>query len=248
MMKNCNICNNELRKVFTKKVLKKYDVTYSQCKNCGLLQPENVYWLEEAYRSPISTTDSGYLGRNILMSRITLVIFYSLFKTKDAFLDFAGGYGLFARLMNDYGLKFFWEDKYTQGIFAGGLEYNNQKIKAVTCFECFEHFQDPVTEFKKILELSNTVLFSTTLLSEKDLPDTETWGYYGFEHGQHIAFYTEKSLRTLAEMFNLHFYTDGKNIHMITHKKISNILFTFLVFLPKLQIDFLLKKLIIMFR
>lgn len=246
MKQLCNVCKSELNKVFTKRVLEKYDVIYYQCSNCKLLQTENPYWLEEAYNQAISSTDSGYIGRNILMSRITLIVFYSLFKTKDAFLDFAGGYGLFARLMNDYGLRFYWDDKYTQGIFARGLEYDNQKIKAVTCFECFEHFQDPVVELKKILELSNTILFSTTLISEKELPDTDTWGYYGFEHGQHIAFYTEKSLRTLAKMFNLHFYTDGKNIHMITHKKISNTLFKFLVFLPKLQMDILLKKIIAM--
>jgi|SRR3989344_3677569 len=243
-MKTCNICGQELGKIFTRKVLERYDVDYYQCKNCRLLQTENPYWLDEAYKNTITATDSGYIGRNILMSRITLIVFYFLFNINDKFLDYAGGYGLFARLMNDYGLKFFWMDKYTKGIFASGLEYDNEKIEAVTCFECFEHFHNPTDELKKTLKMCNTILFSTKLIPVDTIPNVDTWGYYGFHHGQHITFYSEKSLRILASKFRLNFYTDGKNIHMITDKKISNLLFKILVILPKLQIDILLRKLI----
>ncbi len=194
MMKNCNICNKELHKVFTKKVLEKYDVDYYHCKNCHLIQTEEPYWLEEAYKNTITKTDTGYVGRNILMSRISLVVFYFLFKTTDNFLDYAGGYGLFTRLMNDYGLKFLWLDKYTENIFAGGLEYKNEKISAITCFECFEHFHDVTTECKNMLTISNTILFSTQLIPDNTIPDPLVWDYYGFYCGQHLTFYSEKSL------------------------------------------------------
>ncbi|MCK9344975.1 MAG: class I SAM-dependent methyltransferase [Candidatus Pacebacteria bacterium] len=243
-MKTCNICGKEVEKIFTKRVLEKYDVDYFHCKNCHFIQTETPYWLDEAYKNSINKSDTGYVGRNILMSRITLVIFYTLFSAKDKFLDYAGGYGLFARLMNDYGLKFYWMDQYTEGIFATGLEYHNEEIKAVTCFECFEHFPAPVEEIKKILSISNTILFSTKLIPPNEIPDPDAWGYYGFHHGQHVAFYSEQSLRNLASKFGLHFYTDGKNIHIITNKKINNWLFKILVFAPKLQIEVILRKII----
>ena len=243
-MKICNICNQKLEKIFTKKILKKYDVNYFHCKNCHLIQTEKPYWLEESYKDTITDTDTGYVGRNILMSRVSLIIIYFLFKKSSNFLDYAGGYGLFTRLMNDYGIKFFWTDKYTKNIFAKGLEYNDEKIELSTCFECFEHFYDVVGECKKILEISDTIIFSTKLISKTSIPDPDTWGYYGFDHGQHITLYSERSLRNLASTLKLNFYTDEKNIHMITNKTINSNLFKILAFLPKLQIDLILKKLI----
>jgi len=243
-MKTCNICNQELYKVFTKKILNKYDVEYYHCKNCHLIQTEKPYWLEEAYKNTITKTDTGYVGRNILMSRICLVIFYFLFKITDKFLDYAGGYGLFTRLMNDYGLKFFWTDKYTENIFASGLEHKNEKIDAITCFECFEHFYEPINECKKILEISNTILFSTKLIPTDTIPNPDTWGYYGFDHGQHVTFYSKRSLKNIASTLGLNFYTDGNSVHMITNKKIGNITFKILTYLPKFQIDLFLKKII----
>jgi hypothetical protein len=40
-------------------------------------------------------------------------------------------------------------------------------------------------------------MFSTLLVPEP-APKLEDWWYYGLEHGQHIAFYTRKSLAVLA--------------------------------------------------
>lgn len=243
-MKTCDICSWGMRKVFTKKVLDRYDVDYYQCSNCHLLQTEVPYWLNESYKNPIATTDTGYVGRNILMSRISLIILYTLFKAKDKFLDYAGGYGLLARIMNDYGLTFFWMDKYTEGIFASGLEYSNERINAITCFECFEHFYNPTEECSGMLKMCKTIIFSTKLIPADTIPDVDTWGYYSFYDGQHVTLYSEKSLRSLSRKFGLNFNTDGNNIHMITDKKINNLLFRIVLFLPKLQIDILIRKLI----
>jgi hypothetical protein len=38
-------------------------------------------------------------------------------------------------------------------------------------------------------------------------------------HGQHIGFFLEKTFEYLAEKHNLHFYTNGKNIHLLTDKQ-----------------------------
>jgi hypothetical protein len=38
-------------------------------------------------------------------------------------------------------------------------------------------------------------------------------------HGQHIGFFLEKTFEYLAEKHNLHFYTNGQNIHLLTDKQ-----------------------------
>lgn len=244
MNKNCDICGANMSSIFTQKVLEKYNVTYFYCKECHFIQTMNPYWLDEAYTNSINDSDTGYLGRNILMSRITLILIYFLFPLNSKYLDYAGGYGIFTRLMNDYGITFLWSDSYTKNLFAQGLEYTNQKIEMVTCFEAFEHFTNPVEECKKILSLSNSILLSTTLIPADEIPDPHTWGYYGFHHGQHIAFYSKKALERLAKKYNLHLYTNNSNIHLITHKKINSFFFRCLILSTKLQIDILIKKLL----
>ena len=53
----------------------KYQIDYFFCKNCGFLQTEKPYWLEEAYKDSINDSDTGYLQRNVLFSKKTLKLF-----------------------------------------------------------------------------------------------------------------------------------------------------------------------------
>jgi hypothetical protein len=178
------------------------------------------------------------------MSRITLIIFVFLFGKRGAYLDYAGGYGLFTRIMNDMGLKFYWSDSYTKNIFAQELEYSNEKVKAITCFEAFEHFADPAAEISKLIKITPNILFSTKLIPANTIPDQENWGYYGFDHGQHISFYSEKTLHVLARKYNLNVVSDKQDIHLFTAKKVNPYLFRGLLLLRKLNFDILLKKII----
>ncbi|MCJ7552618.1 MAG: class I SAM-dependent methyltransferase [Ignavibacteriaceae bacterium] len=234
---NCKICNSSAPLVFKEKVLKKYDVEFYQCDKCGFLFSEEPYWIEEAYGNAITYSDSGIILRNIQFSKICSVTIDLFFNRKDRFLDYAGGYGLFTRMMRDYGFDFYWTDKYCENLFAKGFEHDEKvdsKFEIVTAFEVFEHFVDPVVELEKILSFSNNVIFSTELLSQP-IPDPKEWWYYSFIHGQHISFYTYKSLSLLAKRFNLNFYSMG-NIHIITDKKLNEFL---LKLLKKASLAFL---------
>jgi hypothetical protein len=45
--------------------------------------------------------------------------------------------------MRDIGFDYFWQDKYTENLFAQGFEntkIKNGQIELLTCFEAFEHF------------------------------------------------------------------------------------------------------------
>ena len=211
---DCRICGVEAT-FFTKAtIMDKYDVSYFICKKCGLLQTELPYWLSEAYRESINRSDIGILQRNIEFSKKTAVLLYTLFDTSYKCLDYAGGYGIFCRLMRDLGFDFFWYDPFTENIFAKGFEYDSKNhYDFLTSFESFEHFVYPMMEFKKMIDMSENILVSTTLYPS-DIPAPENWWYYGLDHGQHVAFYSEKTLRYMADYFGLHFFTDGRYLHL----------------------------------
>jgi len=104
---HCIICRKESQQFFKAKILDKYEIKYYYCLECGFINTEKPYWLDEAYKNPINKTDTGILSRNINLSRITSLIIYFNYDKKGVFLDYAGGHGTFTRLMRDIGFDFF---------------------------------------------------------------------------------------------------------------------------------------------
>jgi hypothetical protein len=220
----CKICTAQAKKIFSARVMNKYDVEYFRCDSCEYLFTENPYWLDEAYERAINISDTGLINRNIEFSKILSVLIYSNFNKEAKFLDYAGGYGIFTRLMRDVGFDFYWHDPHTQNLLANGFEYdNNTKIKfeLLTAFEVFEHLARPKEELSKMLQLSDTIVFSTELLPS-EIPNPNSWWYYGFNHGQHIGFYSQKTLTELAQIFNLNYYLVS-GVHLFTKHKLNSI-------------------------
>ncbi len=227
----CRICGAQSDKVFDARIMSIHNISYYHCSNCGFLQTEKPYWLGEAYSESINCSDTGLVRRNLLFSGVTAVILYLFFGKKGTFLDYAGGYGLFVRLMRDIGFDFYWDDQYTPNLIAKGFEYKpGMPVDLVTMYEVFEHFADPITEIEKVMKISKNMLFTTELLPEV-LPRPEEWWYFGLDHGQHIAFYSRKTLEFIAKKYGLNFYTNGK-MHLITTKKINPVLYKFFATIP----------------
>jgi len=222
-MCKCRICNNEISEAFKATVLQKYEIKYYACDKCGFLQTEEPYWLTESYKESINITDTGLVQRNLEDAELTAIVIQQLFNKQSAFVDMAGGYGLFVRLMRDKGYNFYWSDLYTQNLMAKGFEFDSnskdKKIELVTAFEAFEHFVDPIKEIENMLSVSKNIFFSTLLYSTS-IPD-RNWWYYGFEHGQHISFYNLTTLLFLAKKYNLNLHSFNENIHLLTEKKLS---------------------------
>ena len=217
----CRVCKMKVEDIFSTVLLQKHPTQYFQCLDCGYVQTEETYWLEEAYKTSINDSDTGMIMRNLWHRNITATLIYFLFNNKGNFLDYGGGYGVFVRLMRDVGFDFYWQDNHTENLFAKGFEFQNSEkliVELLTCFEAFEHFVDPLTELENLLSISRNILLSTELIPEPTPPPGEWW-YYGVEHGQHIGFFREKTFEYLAEKHNLHFYTNGQNIHLLTDKR-----------------------------
>jgi len=222
----CRICGTKSKQLFETKILNKYLIKYFKCDKCGLIQTEKPYWLIEAYKNPINDVDTGLLSRNYSLLSYSSILIYYFFSNKGKFLDYAGGYGVFTRLMRDVGFDFYWYDPMSTNLFAKGFEYrDDMKIELLTAFECFEHFVDPVDDFEKMLKLSKNILFSTSLLPNP-LPKPDEWWYYGFDHGQHIAFYTEKTFEYLASKNKLNYINLGNGLGLMCERKINRRLIT----------------------
>jgi hypothetical protein len=223
---SCKICGGDSELQHKAVLLNKYDVSYFRCRECGFLQTEDPYWLKEAYGDPIHISDTGILARNLHLSRIAATVIFFIFGGKGPFLDYAGGYGIFTRLMRDIGFDFYWSDAHAKNIFARGFEYRSGGCAPalITSFESFEHFVDPMAELRGMSNICRNILFSTEVLPGP-VPAPSKWWYYVREHGQHISFYSLASLRRMAAELGLRFYTNGRDVHIFTCKKLNPALF-----------------------
>lgn len=230
----CRICSSESKEIFSAKILNKHTIKYYHCSNCDFLQTEEPFWLDEAYEAAIGITDTGIIKRNHLFANRSSAVISSFYNSNEKFLDYAGGYGIFVRMMRDYGLDFYWYDPFAENLFAKGFEYNKQDdVKAVTAFECFEHFADPISEIKKMLDISKNIIFSTRLFKGKP-PKPSDWWYYSLDSGQHISLYSSETLKYIAGKFDLHLNSDNKAFHMLSKEKHNDLLFKVIIKLSDL--------------
>ena len=228
MINKCKICGAESHKLFETLVLGKHNISYYQCENCEFIETEKPFWLEEAYGSAISKLDIGLIYRNTELSGfVESLLLQNSFDADKKFIDYGGGYGMFVRMMRDKGFDFFRQDMYCENLFAEffdieDLENDNQNFEILTAFEVFEHLLDPMDEIKKMLKFSNTIIFSTELIPvNKKLTSTDDWWYFVPEGGQHIAFYSLKSLAVIAKNFNLELFSNGSSLYILTKKKLE---------------------------
>lgn len=230
----CRICSSESNEIFSAKILNKHVIKYYHCPECDFLQTEEPFWINEAYEAAIGITDTGIIKRNQLFAKRSSAVISSFYNSNNKFLDFAGGYGIFVRMMRDLGFDFYWYDPFAENLFAKGFEYNKQEgVLLVTAFECFEHFADPVKELKKMLDISENIIFSTRLFRGSP-PKPADWWYYSLDSGQHISLYSSKTLKYLSSKFNLHLNSDNKAFHMLSKEKHNNLLFKIIIKLSDL--------------
>ncbi|OBA57540.1 hypothetical protein A5647_23935 [Mycobacterium sp. 1100029.7] len=229
----CRICSSATAPAFTHQVLCKYDVQYHFCDTCGVLATEEPYWLDEAYVSPLAAADTTMLWRNQYLARVLSVLLYVLFDPRGRFLDAAGGYGVFTRLMRDIGFDYYWTDKYSPNLTAQGFEADagpGAPYTVVTAFEVMEHLADPVAFVAELLETTGTdTIVFTTELFDGGPPPTDEWMYYAFATGQHITFYQKRTLELIGQRFGMRFHTSktrwwaigGMGLHIWTRAKIN---------------------------
>lgn len=242
----CKICSSDSQKIFSALILNT-NAAYWQCNNCGFIQTDEPTWLPEAYKDPLNDSDTGILMRNTTFARLTSLFTFFFISRQSIGVDYGGGTGIFTRLMRDIGFDWYWQDPHTKNIFARGFEYDPKKHPhpdLVTAFEVFEHMQNPRKELEHMLCIAPTILFSTELIPVPPPKTIDDWWYFAPEHGQHISFYTLKSFAYLAKDFGLHFYSNHKNLHILSKHPIPYFNFKRLHLLNRLKIFFLVPRLL----
>ena len=253
----CKICGTQSRLAFFAQILHTFNEPFYKCQNCGFLSCDDAHWLPQAYKSAINITDTGIVARNLYLYKIVscvAAIFFAMAKSEiltggggireTSLIDFGGGSGLLVRLLRDVGIESYWSDEYCDNLFARGFEWQkDRKPTLATCFEVFEHLPNPREQIDSMLQICPNLLFSTELLP-CPIPESSganAWWYYGFSHGQHISFYTYKSLEFIAKAHNLHFCSYG-GLHLFSQSPISPLYFKWVIKLAHRGLFKILKK------
>jgi hypothetical protein len=198
---SCRLCGGDLARVFALRILDRYDVDYLKCASCDSLQTERPYWIEESYSSNLAILDTGSGQRNI--ANLAAVFAVSRVLRLNDVVDFGGGDGLLCRLLRDYGINCFVNDKYASATYARGFASPDfLRPGILLAFEVLEHFANPRSDLNILFESKPAALMGSTAIYSDQGPD---WWYLTPESGQHLFFYSEKALRLIAELYDYSF-------------------------------------------
>jgi len=221
---DCKICGKPSKEFDNAIILGKHKVRYYHCSECGFVQTEEPYWLDEAYSGAFASIDTGTMRRN--MRNTTNLLFFMKYVDDGPCLDFGGAYGVLTRMMRDYGFDFYSYDKYAQNVFASGFDGDlTKKYAMVTSFENFEHFVQPMVEIENIINMTEIIYFTTFLQPGSHPPAVQSWWYYTLETGQHISFYSKETLKYIAKKHNMYLITDNFETHILSKKMIPHSFF-----------------------
>lgn len=206
----CRLCGGETRFAWFKTVLGRHIVAYAVCRGCGSLQTETPYWLDEAYGISTVGLDTGMCQRTLQLVIETYGLLDLLqVGRQDLAIDFGGGNGLFARLMQDRNYNFFSYDKYQAPFYSYHHaidDFEAAEPKIITAFEVFEHFVNPAEEIDNLFRKNPDIIIFTTDIYANQGRD---WKYLIPESGQHIFFYTPQALRQVGERYGMAFHNFG---------------------------------------
>ena len=222
-MMNCKICKSLSEDFHQGEILQKYQVSYFKCTNCGFIQTSEPFWLKEAYENVITQLDIGLVSRNLYLRERIPRILLNCFPEAKNYLDYGGGYGLFVRMMRDEGFNFYRQDLFCGNLFAKYFDISDASVEVfdlVTAFEVFEHLENPLDEISKMFSLADNLIFTTEIPPET-AREFSSWWYVSPLTGQHISFYSRKSLSIIAQKYRKHFYSNGRNLHLFSAKSLD---------------------------
>jgi SAM-dependent methyltransferase len=212
----CRVCGGRLEPKWRLQVLGRYDADYHECVACGCLQIPAPHWLEEAYRDEgklrSTNPDTGRFIRNFSAYVYLRSLKHAgFFGPGPSFLDYGGGDGLLAAMLWGAGFTCRQFDPYCRYPLLGPeLAYSDTSqipdhgFDVVTALEVFEHLTDPIGmigQLAAFLKPSGTLVLSTGLYDHrKHGPD---WPYLSCLAGQHVTFYTRRSLAVLGKAADL---------------------------------------------
>jgi hypothetical protein len=222
----CKICTSDTSDFGKTVLMGKHAASYRRCDSCGFIFASDPYWLGEAYNSAITCTDIGTVSRTESCSLATKAVIDLFYRSATSFLDYGAGYGMFVRRMRDLGYNFSAYDTHCRNMFSEEFALESLEGKhfdLTTAFEVLEHLEHPAEVVGEILAHTDNLL-ATTEIVPNPIPGLADWWYFAPEHGQHIGFYTHKTLEIIAAKSSRFLYSSN-NLHLFSVKQISEFLF-----------------------
>jgi hypothetical protein len=194
----CRLCGGATRAHFGGRVLGRYSCQYLLCAECGSLQSERPYWLDEAYATGhLAAIDTG----PVLRCQNNLAVVAACARLlglprRPRIVDFGGGDGLLCRMLRDIGLDARVSDRYAANTLARGFDDDRATPDMVCAFEVAEHFADPAAGMAEILGRGAAVCLVGTETYRGQGAD---WWYLTPLSGQHVFFYSPAGMAILAK-------------------------------------------------
>jgi Methyltransferase domain len=223
----CPLCREQGELFERAMVLSRFEANLVRCRVCASVWADKPTWLTEAYQESITESDVGLVARNLLIKQ--LIVWYSRLAhpgSNEPILDFGAGSGMLVRMVRDAGYPMLYFDAFGGNRFARSHEVdltNRKQFSLVVASEVLEHFVSPRQDIEQLCAMSDDLLFTTELIPTST-PNTGDWAYFGFEHGQHIMFYSAEGLRRFAAEHNLFFGSVGSS-HLLTTNRRRSVTF-----------------------
>jgi SAM-dependent methyltransferase len=213
----CRVCGGALTYKWSLKVLRGRHVAhYHECGGCRALQVVNPTWLEEAYAGedrPLEVNpDVGRFSRNFsAYSYFAALDRAGLVGDRPVLLDFGGGYGLLAQMLQSGDYEVWQADPHVPTPFLAADrslhrldEFPDASFDLIFALEVLEHLVDPLPVLERLARLlkpAGTLMVSTGIYRPE--AHDRHWQYLATEGGQHITFWSHAALAHAAERAGL---------------------------------------------